>query len=88
VLKSNAPGEDTEAITDRSIVHTSGIYRIDEAEHIISAGMFRTNLNLYRESGFFGAGELGRRLRATFPAAASAVDSVVAKVSNLLDDLF
>ncbi len=62
VLKSNAPGAETDAVTDRSVVHTSGVYRIEEAEHIISAGMFRTNLNLHRESGFFGAGEKGARL--------------------------
>jgi hypothetical protein len=88
VLKSNVPGSDTEAITDRSLVHTSGIYRIDEAEHIISAGMFRTNLNLYRESGYFGAGELGQRLKAVFSSAVSDVDSATTKVVDLISDFF
>lgn len=84
VLKSNAPGADTERVTDRSVVHTSGVYRIDEAEHIVSAGLFRTNLTLYRESGFFGAGEKGFKLPINLEPTSS--DSAGIKVTDLAED--
>lgn len=86
VLKSNVPGV-VESTTDRSIVHVSGVYRIQEVEHLIAAGMFRTNLILYRESGFIGAGEVRARLNIDVEARKQ-FDAVKAKVSQLVSDFF
>lgn len=45
----------TSEITDKSILFTSGVYRIESVEHIIAAGMFRTLFHVYRDSAPFGA---------------------------------
>ena len=90
VLKSNASGA-VDQVTDRSLATTSGVYRILEVEHIISAGMFRSNLTLYRESGFIGAGELGIRLAINLDptgALRHGFEKTKATVTDIADDLF
>lgn len=44
----------------------SGTYRIDQVEHLISGGTFRTNLTLFKNSGFVGEGEEGQPIPITF----------------------
>jgi hypothetical protein len=87
VLKSNSPGV-VDRVTDRSIVHVSGVYRIDTVEHLISAGIFRTNLTLYRESGFVGAGELGIRLAINLDNITEGYQRIKAAVVDITGELF
>jgi hypothetical protein len=61
VLKSSVPGT-ISSISDKDIVHTSGVYRIYSIEHTIAPGMFRSALELYRESSFIGVKENEQRL--------------------------
>lgn len=61
VLKSSSPGS-TQSLSDQSIVHVSGVYIIDTVEHTISAGSFRTLLELRRSAGFIGENENLARL--------------------------
>lgn len=53
-LRSGVPGQ-IETIADSSILFTSGVYKLESVEHIISAGMFRTLMHMYRNSAPFGA---------------------------------
>lgn len=53
-LRSGVPGQ-IDTISDSSMLFTSGIYTLESVEHIISAGMFRTLMHMYRNSSPFGA---------------------------------
>ena len=61
VLKSNVPGVINE-VSDNALVHTSGTYRLSSVDHIISAGTFRTSLEMYRESSNIGNSDFLARI--------------------------
>lgn len=53
-IRSDVPGRIT-TVSDKSILFVSGVYKLETVEHIISAGIFRTLLHMYRNSSPFGA---------------------------------
>ena len=59
VLKSQVPGQ-VSSISDKSVVSTSGIYRVHSVDHTITAGVFRTHLDLWKNAGLHGASTDGR----------------------------
>ena len=60
ILRSNVPGK-IASIGDDSLLFTSGVYKLKSVEHIIAAGIFRTQFTGYRNSLAVGAEEALRK---------------------------
>lgn len=84
VLKSDVPGV-VKDISDKYIVRTSGTYVVKSVEHIIQAGLFRTMLELYRESSFVGNGPAQLRLPTSLRTKAN---EEVVTVPKVIDSKF